>query len=257
MSPARPVCLSEVSPPVCHRLAPSACRRRVLQFVTGSPRLPVGGESSSLSPARPVCPSEVSLRQSPSPRRSRTFTVFTVTFIVTVIGLKTTLCMLRVCYLYQVMRYTDCVIRVALGVSSTLRWVSSTLHWVHHPRCAGCVHIVLGVYCTLRWVRRPRCPGCVVHVALGVVHVALGVSSSFPWVYHPRFPGCVAGLKSLNPPLTIVKKILLSTENADSYLPSVMTCVNYLKLPDYSSVEVTRERLATAANEGQLSFHLS
>jgi E3 ubiquitin-protein ligase TRIP12 len=36
-----------------------------------------------------------------------------------------------------------------------------------------------------------------------------------------------------------------------------MTCVNYLKLPDYSSVEVMRERLHLALMEGKLSFHLS
>jgi len=71
--------------------------------------------------------------------------------------------------------------------------------------------------------------------------------------------GCavVAGLRSLNPPLTIVRKTVESTENADDFLPSVMTCVNYLKLPEYSSSDVMRARLAVAAREGQLSFHLS
>ena len=66
-----------------------------------------------------------------------------------------------------------------------------------------------------------------------------------------------AGLKSLSPPLTIVRKSFEATENPDTYLPSVMTCVNYLKLPDYSNVDVMREKLALAAREGQLSFHLS
>lgn len=45
--------------------------------------------------------------------------------------------------------------------------------------------------------------------------------------------------------------------NPDDFLPSVMTCVNYLKLPDYSSIEVMREKLKLAASEGQHSFHLS
>jgi len=67
----------------------------------------------------------------------------------------------------------------------------------------------------------------------------------------------VSGLRSLNPPLTIVRKTVETTENADDFLPSVMTCVNYLKLPEYSSSDVMRTRLATAAHEGQLSFHLS
>ncbi len=43
----------------------------------------------------------------------------------------------------------------------------------------------------------------------------------------------------------------------DDYLPSVMTCVNYLKLPDYSSVDIMREKLRVASKEGQYCFHLS
>ncbi|XP_036409821.1 E3 ubiquitin-protein ligase TRIP12-like isoform X2 [Megalops cyprinoides] len=71
----------------------------------------------------------------------------------------------------------------------------------------------------------------------------------------PRLP--VGGFRSLNPPLTVVRKTFESTENPDDFLPSVMTCVNYLKLPDYSSVEIMRHRLQTAVREGQQSFHLS
>ncbi|KAH9509428.1 Ubiquitin-protein ligase [Bulinus truncatus] len=71
----------------------------------------------------------------------------------------------------------------------------------------------------------------------------------------PRLP--VGGFKSLNPPMTVVRKQPEGSDDPDSYLPSVMTCVNYLKLPDYSSIEVMRERLSKAAKEGQLSFHLS
>lgn len=65
------------------------------------------------------------------------------------------------------------------------------------------------------------------------------------------------GFRSLNPPLTIVRKTFESTENPDDFLPSVMTCVNYLKLPDYSTIEIMREKLLIAAREGQQSFHLS
>lgn len=71
----------------------------------------------------------------------------------------------------------------------------------------------------------------------------------------PRLP--VGGLKSLTPPLTIVRKTFEPGENPDDYLPSVMTCVNYLKLPDYSNIEKMRAKLRVAANEGQHSFHLS
>ena len=44
--------------------------------------------------------------------------------------------------------------------------------------------------------------------------------------------------QALNPPLTVVKKSVEEGENPENYLPSVMTCVNYLKLPDYSNLEV-------------------
>lgn len=79
----------------------------------------------------------------------------------------------------------------------------------------------------------------------------------------PRLP--IGGLKSLVPPLTIVRKTAdnnnlnssSGASSADTHLPSVMTCVNYLKLPDYSSMEVMRAKLVKAMRDGQLSFHLS
>ncbi|XP_026746441.1 E3 ubiquitin-protein ligase TRIP12-like, partial [Trichoplusia ni] len=71
----------------------------------------------------------------------------------------------------------------------------------------------------------------------------------------PRLP--TGGFKALNPPLTVVRKSLESSLDPDEYLPSVMTCVNYLKLPDYTSAEVMRGKLRLAASEGQHSFHLS
>ena len=71
------------------------------------------------------------------------------------------------------------------------------------------------------------------------------------------FTNTSTGFRSLHPPLTIVRKSLGQDQKADAYLPSVMTCMNYLKLPEYSSLAVMRERLLTAMDEGQLSFHLS
>nr|XP_018917455.1 PREDICTED: E3 ubiquitin-protein ligase TRIP12 isoform X1 [Bemisia tabaci]XP_018917456.1 PREDICTED: E3 ubiquitin-protein ligase TRIP12 isoform X1 [Bemisia tabaci] len=71
----------------------------------------------------------------------------------------------------------------------------------------------------------------------------------------PRLP--VGGFKALSPPLTIVRRTFDTNLCADEFLPSVMTCVNYLKLPDYSSLEVMRQKLQVAAKEGQHSFHLS
>jgi E3 ubiquitin-protein ligase TRIP12 len=71
----------------------------------------------------------------------------------------------------------------------------------------------------------------------------------------PRLP--VGGLARLSPRLTIVRKSPEDGVSPDAYLPSVMTCANYVKLPDYSSKEVMRERLLTAIHEGQGAFYLS
>uniref|UniRef100_A0A182X9J8 E3 ubiquitin-protein ligase n=1 Tax=Anopheles quadriannulatus TaxID=34691 RepID=A0A182X9J8_ANOQN len=71
----------------------------------------------------------------------------------------------------------------------------------------------------------------------------------------PRLP--TGGFKALTPPLTIVRKKMDGNQNPDEYLPSVMTCVNYLKLPDYSNRDVMRQKLKMAASEGSMSFHLS
>lgn len=71
----------------------------------------------------------------------------------------------------------------------------------------------------------------------------------------PRLP--TGGFKALTPPLTIVRKKMDGNQNPDDYLPSVMTCVNYLKLPEYSSREAMRQKLKVAASEGSMSFHLS
>lgn len=65
------------------------------------------------------------------------------------------------------------------------------------------------------------------------------------------------GFKALNPQLTIVRKGVDPPLNPDDFLPSVMTCVNYLKLPDYSTVDIMKERLRFALQEGKHSFHLS
>lgn len=67
----------------------------------------------------------------------------------------------------------------------------------------------------------------------------------------------IKGFKALQPQLTIVRKSVEGVPDSDGYLPSVMTCVNYLKLPDYSTIEIMKERLRVAVDEGQLSFHLS
>ncbi|RKP02787.1 hypothetical protein CXG81DRAFT_10352 [Caulochytrium protostelioides] len=71
----------------------------------------------------------------------------------------------------------------------------------------------------------------------------------------PRLP--LGGFATLQPPLTVVCKHIEAPAKPDDYLPSVMTCVNYLKVPKYSSREVLRERFSFAVSEGQGAFHLS
>jgi E3 ubiquitin-protein ligase TRIP12 len=71
----------------------------------------------------------------------------------------------------------------------------------------------------------------------------------------PKLP--IGGFKSLTPMFTVVCKPSEPPYTSDDYLPSVMTCVNYLKLPDYSNQEILKDRLGWAIKEGQGAFHLS
>jgi E3 ubiquitin-protein ligase TRIP12 len=71
----------------------------------------------------------------------------------------------------------------------------------------------------------------------------------------PKLP--IGGFKSLTPMFTVVCKPSEAPYSSDDYLPSVMTCVNYLKLPDYSTQEVLKQKLGVAIKEGQGAFHLS
>ncbi|KAK3941476.1 hypothetical protein QBC46DRAFT_382787 [Diplogelasinospora grovesii] len=71
----------------------------------------------------------------------------------------------------------------------------------------------------------------------------------------PKLP--IGGFKSLTPMFTVVCKPSEAPYTSDDYLPSVMTCVNYLKLPDYTDIDVLKKQLFTAIKEGQGAFHLS
>ncbi|KAJ1824966.1 Ubiquitin fusion degradation protein 4 [Coemansia sp. RSA 2675] len=71
----------------------------------------------------------------------------------------------------------------------------------------------------------------------------------------PRLP--LGGFRALYPPLTLVQKTSEAPLGPDDYLPSVMTCANFIKLPNYSSLEVLKRRWSHAVAEGQQSFHLS
>eukprot|EP01133_Synstelium_polycarpum_P007971 gene7971-9365_t len=71
----------------------------------------------------------------------------------------------------------------------------------------------------------------------------------------PHLP--IQGFKGLNPRLTIVKKHHLPPHSPDDHLLSVMSCTNYIKLPDYTTKDVMKSKLLYAMKEGQSSFHLS
>merc|ERR1719335_1804380 len=72
----------------------------------------------------------------------------------------------------------------------------------------------------------------------------------------PSLP--IGGFAGLKPPLTVVKKESPPAPlTPDQFMPSVMTCANYLKLPEYSSAEILRQKLELAMKEGQSAFLLS
>ena len=66
-----------------------------------------------------------------------------------------------------------------------------------------------------------------------------------------------SGFKSLNPMFTVVCKPAEAPYSSDDFLISVMTCANYVKLPDYSDIDILRKQLHIATSEGQGAFHLS
>ena len=67
----------------------------------------------------------------------------------------------------------------------------------------------------------------------------------------------IGGFKALSPKLTIVKKTFDIGDIPDNYLPTVMTCQNYLKLPEYSSYDILKDKLLLAMKEGGKEFNLS
>jgi hypothetical protein len=71
----------------------------------------------------------------------------------------------------------------------------------------------------------------------------------------PRLP--VGGFHALLPPMTVVKRTPEAGLTPDECLPTVMTCTNYIKLPEYSSFEMLMDRLVYTIREGQNSFDLS
>ncbi|KAF4676599.1 Ubiquitin-protein ligase [Perkinsus olseni] len=72
----------------------------------------------------------------------------------------------------------------------------------------------------------------------------------------PTLP--IGGFAALKPQLTVVRQVLDDdSANPDDFLPSVMTCASFMKLPDYSSKEVLKRQLVKAISEGQKAFLMS
>ena len=71
----------------------------------------------------------------------------------------------------------------------------------------------------------------------------------------PRLP--IGGFKFLSPKLTVVKKYCEIGNNPDDYLPTVMTCQNYLKIPEYSNYKIFEQKMLLAMKEGCNEFNLS
>ena len=67
----------------------------------------------------------------------------------------------------------------------------------------------------------------------------------------------IGGFKSLSPKLTVVKKHCEEEHSPDDYLPTVMTCQNYLKIPEYSNYNILEQKILLAMNEGCNEFSLS
>ncbi|XP_024133712.1 E3 ubiquitin-protein ligase HECTD1 [Oryzias melastigma] len=90
---------------------------------------------------------------------------------------------------------------------------------------------------------------------LRFIRVLCGMSTDERKAFLQFTTGCSTlppgGLANLHPRLTIVRKV----DATDSSYPSVNTCVHYLKLPEYSSEEIMRERLLAATMEK--GFHLN
>jgi E3 ubiquitin-protein ligase TRIP12 len=64
----------------------------------------------------------------------------------------------------------------------------------------------------------------------------------------------IGGLAELSPKLSVARRL---GNDADQVLPSVATCTGYVKLPEYSSRDVLREKLLLAISEGRQGFLLA
>ncbi|XP_045131794.1 E3 ubiquitin-protein ligase HECTD1-like isoform X13 [Portunus trituberculatus] len=90
---------------------------------------------------------------------------------------------------------------------------------------------------------------------LRLVNILVGLTAEERKAFLQFTTGCSSlppgGLANLHPRLTVVRKV----DAGDGSYPSVNTCVHYLKLPDYSSEKIMKERLLAATREK--GFHLN
>ncbi|XP_066988994.1 E3 ubiquitin-protein ligase HECTD1 isoform X6 [Macrobrachium rosenbergii] len=90
---------------------------------------------------------------------------------------------------------------------------------------------------------------------LRLVNILVGLTADERKAFLQFTTGCSSlppgGLANLHPRLTVVRKV----DAGDGSYPSVNTCVHYLKLPDYSSENIMKERLLAATREK--GFHLN
>ena len=98
----------------------------------------------------------------------------------------------------------------------------------------------------------------------GLINILLNMSKTERKMFllfvtgSPRLP--IGGFKNLYPKLTVVQSQnsnFNEFDDPDLHLPSVMTCQNYLKIPNYSSVDILKIKLNIAIEEGGNAFHLS
>jgi E3 ubiquitin-protein ligase TRIP12 len=71
----------------------------------------------------------------------------------------------------------------------------------------------------------------------------------------PRLPP--RGFKGFHHRLTLSRKDADKNHKSDDYYPSVSTCFLFIKIPDYSTFEIFKDRFLTAIENGQSGFGLS
>ena len=80
-------------------------------------------------------------------------------------------------------------------------------------------------------------------------------------IFFKFITGCdklpVGGITALKPKLTVAVRAPMKNQSPDDSLPSVLTCVNYLKIPKYSTKAIMKEKLMIAIKEGQGHFLLT